>query len=97
MSTCPKCDNMICAARLKMEELTEELKRAQIDQSVLAEKFVATGDSMLAAQMRALDQKIFAIKDEIECIMDTIDGLRRGPFISRTPVRTNAGAKTCGH
>lgn len=88
---------MICAARLKMEGLTEELKRAQIDQSVLAEKFVATGDSMLATQMRALDQKIFDLKDEIDCIMDTIDGLKRGPFVSRIPVRMNAGAKTCAH
>jgi hypothetical protein len=95
--SCNNCDNMICKARASMILLTDELKRAEIEQSVLAETFVRTGDIKLAGQIRKLDDKIWDLKDEIECILNTIDSIRRGTFVSRIPVRRNAGVPKCSH
>lgn len=94
--SCNTCDNMICKARASMTLLVDELKRAEIEQSVLAETFVRTGDIKLAGQLRLLDDKIWDLKDEIDCIMNTIDGIRHGT-VGEIPVRRNAGRPKCGH
>jgi hypothetical protein len=89
---CPKCESMICAARKTLEEKTEELRRAQFEQSMLT-----LNSKTFTSEMGELHNRVLDLKDEIECIKDTIDGIRRGNFVSRIPVRRNAGAKTCGH